>query len=139
MSQNYQKTLKKYYKWLNRKNTAPAVLPTAGTVMDFSVREISAFVAAIWLGGLAFQYPIGWISDRMDRRVLIMALAVFGTLVTLGIVASDPGIWGYLLGAALLGGVANPAYSLLIAYTNDFLDASDMASASAPVWRWRLR
>ena len=33
-----------------------------------SVAEISAFVAAIYLGGLAFQFPIGWLSDRMDRR-----------------------------------------------------------------------
>ena len=45
--------------------------------------------------------------------------------------AFQTGIWGYLLAAALLGGVANPTYSLLIAYTNDFLDASDMAAGSA--------
>ena len=36
-----------------------------------------------------------------------------------------------LLTAALVGGVANPVYSLLLAYTNDFLDTSDMAAASA--------
>ena len=30
-----------------------------------------------------------------------------------------------------VGGVANPIYSVLLAYTNDFLDASDMAAASA--------
>jgi len=33
--------------------------------------------------------------------------------------------------AAVGGGIANPVYSLLVAYTNDFLDSSDMASASA--------
>ena len=31
-------------------------------------REISIFVAAIYVGGLVLQYPIGWVSDRMDRR-----------------------------------------------------------------------
>ena len=46
-------------------------------------REISAFVAAIYPGGLVFQYPIGWVSDRMDRRVLIMGLTAAGALVTL--------------------------------------------------------
>jgi MFS family permease len=30
----------------------------------------------------------------------------------------------------LLGGVANPLYSLLIAHTNDYLDHTDMAAAS---------
>jgi len=99
--------------------------------IGMSVREISAFVAALWIGGLLAQYPVGWLSDRMDRRVLITGLAVFGALVTAAIAASEAGVWGYLLAAALVGGVANPVYALLIAYTNDFLDTSDMAAASA--------
>ena len=45
-----------------------------GTEKGLTVAQISAFVAAIYLGGLLFQYPIGWISDRMDRRRLIMGL-----------------------------------------------------------------
>lgn len=99
--------------------------------IGMSVREISAFVAAIWIGGLFAQYPIGWLSDRLDRRVLITGLAVFGTAVTAVIAVSEVGVWGYLLAAALVGGVANPIYALLIAYTNDFLDTADMAAASA--------
>lgn len=99
--------------------------------IGLNVREISAFVAAIWIGGLLAQYPIGWLSDRVDRRVLITALAVFGTLVTAIFAMRDSGVWGYLLAAALVGGVANPIYALLIAYTNDFLDTADMAAASA--------
>ncbi len=67
----------------------------------------------------------------MDRRVLIMGLSTFGTLVTAAVIVTTPNVWGYLLAAALLGGVANPVYSLLIAYTNDFLDSTDMAAASA--------
>lgn len=99
--------------------------------IGMSVREISAFVAALWIGGLMAQYPVGWLSDRLDRRLLITALAVFGALVTVVAAAIPAGIWGYLLAAALVGGVANPVYALLIAYTNDFLDTSDMAAASA--------
>ena len=41
---------------------------------------------------------------------------------------STPCCWSWLRRSA---GVANPLYSLLIAYTNDFLDSSDMAAASA--------
>ena len=99
--------------------------------IGLNVREISAFVAAIWIGGLLAQYPIGWLSDRVDRRLLITALAVFGTLVTAIVASRESGVWGYLLAAALVGGVANPIYALLIAYTNDFLDTADMAAASA--------
>ncbi|MFC0340238.1 MFS transporter [Paracoccus niistensis] len=99
--------------------------------IGLNVREISAFVAAIWIGGLLAQYPIGWLSDRVDRRLLITGLAAFGTLVTATFAMRDSGVWGYLLAAALVGGVANPIYALLIAYTNDFLDTADMAAASA--------
>ncbi|WP_134726554.1 MFS transporter [Paracoccus luteus] len=105
--------------------------PVWGSAAGLSVREVSAFVAAIFIGGMAIQYPVGWLSDRMDRRVVITALAVFGTLVVIAVIVLDPGIWGLLVAAALVGGVANPVYALLIAYTNDFLPPSEMAGASA--------
>lgn len=100
-------------------------------MIGLDVKQISAFVAAISVGGLLAQYPIGWLSDRLDRRKLIIALSGFGAVVAAAVAMAELGIWGYLLAAALVGGVANPVYALLIAYTNDFLDASDMAAASA--------
>ena len=54
-----------------------------GTIIGLDVREISAFVAAIWIGGLVAQYPIGWLSDRLDRRRIIFGLAILGAVVTL--------------------------------------------------------
>ena len=102
-----------------------------GTQAGLSVGQVSAFIASIYVGGLVLQYPIGWASDRMDRRVLILALAVIGAAVMV-LAATTPLPFALLLvSAALVGGVANPLYALLIAYTNDFLDNSNMASASA--------
>lgn len=102
-----------------------------GSSKGLTVTEISAFVAAIYVGGLVLQYPIGWLSDHSDRRLIVLGLSMLGGLACLVTVLLQPGIWGLLLAAALVGGVANPVYSLLLAYTNDFLDASDMAAASA--------
>lgn len=102
-----------------------------GSAVGLSVRDLSAFVAAIFLGGLVLQYPIGWLSDRMDRRRVIAGLAVLGAVVVLAVILFQPGIWGLLVAAAIVGGVANPVYALLIAYTNDFLPQSEMAGASA--------
>lgn len=101
-----------------------------GTVTGLSVAEISAFVAAIYLGGLAFQFPVGWLSDRMDRRRLILALTVGGAVITLGGAAFANHYAVVLVLGFVIGGVANPLYSLIIAYTNDFLQPSDMAAAS---------
>lgn len=101
-----------------------------GTQMGLSVAQISAFVAAIYAGGLLCQYPVGWVSDRMDRRVLIMGLTAGGAALTLvGGLFSGAYLVVIVLGF-IIGGVANPLYSLIIAYTNDFLQPSDMAAAS---------
>ncbi len=99
--------------------------------LDFSVELTSAFVSAIYIGGLVMQYPIGWISDRMDRRRVIMIVTLLGTAAcVLGIVGSFS-VTALFIAAFVLGGVANPLYSLLIAHTNDFLPATKMASASS--------
>lgn len=102
-----------------------------GSIVGLSVSNISAFVAAIYIGGLLFQYPIGWLSDQGDRRSIVLGLSIFGTVAAALTVLFDPGIVGLLLAATCIGGVANPVYSLLLAYTNDFLDQKDMAAASA--------
>lgn len=102
-----------------------------GAEVGLSVAEISIFVAAIYMGGLLLQYPIGWISDRYDRRKLVMILAAIGVLTVLFVVIAQPGPMGLIAAAALMGGMANPIYALLLAYTNDYLDQADMAAASA--------
>lgn len=101
-----------------------------GTEAGLSVAQISMFIGAIYGGGLIFQYPVGLCSDRMDRRKLIFGLSVFGAVVTLGGFLFTPGFSALLLVGVVIGGVTNPLYSLLIAHTNDYLQADDMASAS---------
>ena len=100
-----------------------------GTERGLTVKDISLFVAAIYFGGMILQYPIGWVSDRMDRRVLIFIVCSIGTFFSFAANLSDSFIW-LLIVAFIIGGVSNPLYSLYIAYTNDYLDHDDMASAS---------
>ncbi len=101
-----------------------------GAEAGLNVAQISTFVATFYIGALVLQYPIGWLSDRMDRRVLIFAAALLcGVGAMLGFLFS--GYFAMLLVVAvIIGGTSNPLYSLLIAYTNDFLDHDDMAAAS---------
>jgi MFS family permease len=102
-----------------------------GTQAGLSVREISIFVAGIYVGGMVFQYPIGWLSDRIDRRKVILGVSAVGALGLLVPVFWDVPFW-VLCGVGALGGaVSNPLYSLLLAYVNDYLDRTDMAAASA--------
>ncbi|MGI9349441.1 MAG: MFS transporter [Amylibacter sp.] len=100
-----------------------------GTERGLTVKDISLFVAAIYFGGMILQYPIGWVSDRMDRRVLIFIVCSIGTFFSFAANLSDSYIW-LLIVAFIIGGLSNPLYSLYIAYTNDYLEHDDMASAS---------
>jgi MFS family permease len=100
-----------------------------GTEKGLSVKDISLFVAMIYMGGMILQYPIGWVSDRMDRRMLIFIVCFVGMVFSLTANISDNFIW-LLIVAFMVGGVSNPLYSLFIAYTNDYLEHDDMASAS---------
>jgi MFS family permease len=102
-----------------------------GTQSGLTIREISIFVGAIYLGGLVLQYPIGWASDRMDRRTLIMGLSVVCALVMLVAALVALPFAALIVVALVLGGITNPVYALLIAYTNDFLSREQMAAASA--------
>ncbi len=100
-----------------------------GTLVGLGLGQISLFVAAIYLGGMLFQYPIGWLSDQVDRRRMIAILSLLGA-TAIGLGALNPGFYP-LLGVALVGGgTINPLYSLLIAHTNDFIEPREMAAAS---------
>ncbi len=100
-----------------------------GAQAGLTITQISTFVGAIYLGGLLAQWPIGWLSDRMDRRKLIVGCCAVAALAGL-FGALTSGFWPSLAAAALVGAMGNPLYGLLIAHTNDFLDPEEMAAAS---------
>ncbi|WP_163850612.1 MFS transporter [Pseudooceanicola aestuarii] len=101
-----------------------------GTQAGLTLPQISIFIAAFYIGATLAQFPLGWLSDRMDRRRLIMLVAlVGGTGAGLGALAlgSFPML---LLAAFVIGGASNPLYSLLLSYLNDFLEPEQMAAGS---------
>jgi MFS family permease len=104
-----------------------------GARAGFSVGEISLFVSAIYLAALVAQYPIGWMSDRLDRRILIIAVALIGGIGCLAGAFWPASYTLAVVSGALVGGTSNPLYALLIAYTNDYLEKEDMAAASGGV------
>ncbi|KIC43038.1 major facilitator transporter [Ruegeria sp. ANG-R] len=101
-----------------------------GAQVGLSLVEISTFVAVFYIGAVVLQYPLGWMSDRMDRRLLIMLVAAVGGVgavigMMLGVTFTM-----LLVAAFMIGGMTSPLYSLLIAYTNDYLEYDDMSAAS---------
>jgi MFS family permease len=101
-----------------------------GTKIGLSAAQIALFVAMLFAGALVMQYPIGFLSDRVDRRKLIFGAASVGAVsCAMGWIAGG-GLWPLMAAAFFAGGVTTPLYALFLAYTNDFLSAEDMPAAS---------
>ena len=101
------------------------------TKIGLGLAQLSTFVAAFYVGGLILQYPIGWLSDRMDRRALICIIASAGAIAALLPLLAGTYFYLLLVSAFVIGGMSNPLYSLLIAHTNDFVAVEDMAASSS--------
>lgn len=101
-----------------------------GMAAGLTIVQISMFVSSIYVGALLMQYPIGWFSDYIDRRVVILIVAAVGGVMSLVGFLFDHYFGALLVAAFVIGGTSNPLYSLLIAYTSDYLEADDMAAAS---------
>jgi len=101
-----------------------------GTEAGLTTPQIAVFVSVFYIGGLLFQFPVGWIADRTDRRLLILVLAFCGGLSAIGALVFSDVFPVLLVTSFLIGGFSNPLYPLLIAYMNDYLETDDMAAGS---------
>ena len=101
-----------------------------GALIGMTADQISLLVAMLFAGALALQYPIGWISDRIDRRKLIFAVSLAGAVSGLCGFLTGGGLWPLMASAFVAGGMTTPLYALFLAYTNDYLEPEDMPAAS---------
>jgi len=111
-------------------STLYAMSPVYATERGLSISQTSYFITAIFLGAMVMQYPIGWLSDKLDRRILIILVTAVGAIVAMASMYVGNNFNLLLVSAVLLGGTANPLYSLLVAYANDYLEYDQMAAAA---------
>jgi|TARA_B110000503_G_scaffold30524_1_gene49384 MFS family permease len=86
---------------------------------------VASFMAATILGGAIFQWPVGHLSDRIDRRlVLLSALLIAAVLSLLAYSSSLSWTWALVPIGVALGGVLFTVYGLSVAHANDMVDVS---------------
>jgi MFS family permease len=101
-----------------------------GIKIGLTASQIALFVAMLFAGALVLQHPIGWLSDRMDRRKLIFGAACLGLASCVFGWITSGGLWPLMVSAFFAGGVTTPLYALFLAHANDTLSTEDMPSAS---------
>lgn len=80
---------------------------------------IALFMFAAVVGGLAFQVPVGWLSDRLDRRRVLAALGLGFATSALALVFLPRLLPVVLPVAALLGGFLSTLYPVCVAHAHD--------------------
>lgn len=108
--------------------------PLFGRTIGLEVLEITFLMAVLSVGGALFQWPFGRISDRIDRRkVLVVAAAGAAVWIVLAHVAGSDQLWLFYFSFLLFSGFTYPLYSLSVAHTNDFLRTEQMVAASSAI------
>ncbi len=109
-----------------------SMTPVFGERVGLSVLTISLLMTAMRLGGFVVQYPIGALSDRFDRRHVMVALALGAAVAAASMVwagGAAPAV--ILVLGFVFGALCQPIYGLAVAHANDYVEPEDFVAASA--------
>jgi len=103
----------------------PVFMKSAG----YSVQGVSYFMSASMVAALMLQWPVAKLSDSVDRRRVILTVAILSALASLAIVL---GGGGWLVPMVLLYvGLAFTLYGVVISHVNDLIASEHRVAASA--------
>jgi MFS family permease len=107
--------------------------PILAQQMGLDTRGVAAFMASGTLGPFLMAWPLGWLSDRFDRRVVIIGAAVTAAMTLFSMMAllpSDVPHWMLYVCAGLFGATIVPTYSVVMAHVNDKVGEGEFVAAS---------
>ena len=97
-----------------------------------NVSSVAVFMSVAIIAGAAGQYPLGRLSDSVDRRKVIILASLGAAMAGIGLTLighhSGPGFFGI---AALFGFFAFPIYALAVAHLNDFVEEDGFVEAAS--------
>jgi len=88
--------------------------------LGYGKEVIATFISAVIVGGALLQWPLGWLSDQIDRRLVLTGSAFLGAASAIAL--SQVGDRGpvFILGfGALVGAFIIPMFGLAAAHAND--------------------
>lgn len=97
-----------------------------------SVSQIASTMATIVLGGMLLQYPIGRLSDKFDRRLMMIAVCALSAMACIAfMIALALNLYVLqLIAVFILGGATFTLYPLSISHACDQLKADDIIAGT---------
>lgn len=105
--------------------------PVYGLRVGLSEREAAMLVTWAALGNLALQMPLGWLSDRVDRRKVLLACATTSMLGALAMLVMPPGSPVFLVLLFFWGGLGGAIYTVGLAHLGSRFSGGEIAVANA--------
>ena len=106
--------------------------PVYARLSGLGTAGVAGFMAVSIFAAVLTQYPVGRLSDRMDRRTVIASMCLLATIVAVAIEVFGPlPRMAFLALSALFSGAALTLYSLSVSHVNDKLHPSQMVAASS--------
>ncbi|QRM54401.1 MFS transporter [Sinorhizobium sp. BG8] len=114
-------------------STFSSIGPLYGLGLGFTQDRIVILMAAVQLGALFLQFPLGYLSDRLDRRAMMLWLAVVLAVVCAAFLLVDgqTPFWLLLVLFSVFGGIAEIFYPLGVAHANDRAKPSEFVVLSS--------
>lgn len=106
--------------------------PVYAEQIGMSVADVVTFVSVGIFGGALIQYPLGYLSDRWDRRAVLLTTTCCAMVAALGlafVARGDPGL-NFII-VFIFGSFAMPLYSLSAAHSNDRADKGEFVLINA--------
>ncbi|MDG2257813.1 MAG: MFS transporter [Paracoccaceae bacterium] len=104
-------------------------LPLFGLALGMDATGATSLLVVATLAGAIFQFPIGWLSDRLDRRIVVSGASAVAAVIAMGL-ATDLLNGSVHLSVGLMAGMVLPIYSLCVAHANDHLSPAQIVPAS---------
>jgi MFS family permease len=104
-------------------------LPLYALYAGMTTAQASGALVVAMIVGALVQYPVGWISDKTDRRLVLAGLGVIGGGSGLWML-TDPSRQALFIGFAVMAGASLPMYAVCSAHANDQLKPSQIVPAS---------
>lgn len=102
-----------------------------GKMNGLSTFEIATMLASAMIGGVVFQYPMGRISDFVDRRIVMVFAGAVGFVLAIMMIFLHPlPLIPLYVMMFLFGSVIYSIYSLNVAHANDYADSSEFVKIS---------
>ena len=110
-----------------------SLTPLYGQQMEMNSGAIGVLMLILSLGSMAFQWPLGWLSDRRSRRrAILWSVGVAACMAGLVALFRPAGGALYVL-LFLYGGFGMPLYSLSVALANDQFEPHEMVRAAGAI------